>query len=99
MENTITPNVMAGLTFRLKGRELLKIGTGSKTMYSLSKDSVVSYQTIHRWITTPHNVKMLDLDTLANFLLDGLGVPPDSLDSVTLADIFEVVKKDESEAT
>ena len=80
---------MAG-ALRLKGRSLLKLRKGSETsLLSLSQISRVSYPTILRYVSTPEDVKLLDLSVLANILIDGLGLTPSEIMNMKVSDLFE----------
>ena len=80
---------MAG-SLRLRGRSLLKLRKGTETsLLSLSQISRVSYPTILRYLTSPEDVKMLDLSVLANILVDGFGMAPKEILDMKVGDLFE----------
>jgi len=86
--------IMATGTFRLKGRQLYAQGFVNRTVQNvkdLADRSGLSYPTAHRWIEKPYELTSIDLENLAGFLVDGLGMKPEDVANIRFGDIFEYV--------
>ncbi len=83
---------MPGWRFQLRGPDLLSLGKGAANMHQLAMHSGISYPTALRYISTPEKVQVVDMETIANILLDGLGLTPDEALNLKVSDLFELVK-------
>lgn len=79
--------------FRLKGSRLMALGKerGVENPHQVSMKSGVSYPTIHRYAEKPEEVEAISLRALYGFLVDGLGLSPDEVESLRFGDVFEAV--------
>lgn len=85
--------IMVNGAFRLKGQALLALGKlrGIENAHQIHLRSGVSWPTIYRYIENPDQVQSINLDSLAGFLIDGLGLSPDEVVGLKFGDVFEYV--------
>lgn len=83
-------SIMAEGNIRLKGRELLE--RYDKTLYRVAKDGGVPYSTLHRWVSTPEEVRAMSGDILLGFLR-GLGLTIAEINALRFEDVFEVCEE------
>lgn len=89
--------VMATGIFRLKGRQLYAQGFVNRQIQNikeLADRSGLSYPTAYRWVEKPHELSSIDLENLAGFLVDGLGIKPEEVIELRFGDIFEFVPQE-----
>jgi hypothetical protein len=85
---------MAGIgTFRLKGDHLLTISKKAHNMHQVSRQAGASWPTIHKYMTSD-KLKSIDLEVLADLLLDGIGLTPEELAIIPFGEIFEFVESE-----
>lgn len=83
MENIL----MASGAFRLKGRKFYGQGISEnrvRNMQEVADRSGMTYPTVHRWINDGATFK-----NLAAFLIDGLGLTPEEVSSLTFGELFD----------
>lgn len=83
-------DILANGYFRLKARELLE--KHDTNLHRASQKGQVTYGTLHRYVSTPEEVKAMSTRVLYAFLVDGLGYSPAELEDLRFGDVFEVVK-------
>ena len=87
-------NNMATGVFRLKGRQLYGKGISEgrvRNIQEIADRSGMSYPTAHRWVDKSEEITGADYETLAGFLIDGLGLTPDEVSKLDFGEIFEFV--------
>ena len=86
-------------TFRLKGRSLLEYAKrrGANNLYQVHLRSGVGWQTAHKYMTKA-SLDSIDLNILADLLIDGVGLHPDEIANLRFGDIFEFVPREEKKA-
>ncbi len=82
---------MTNKRLRFKGECMLAIGKGAKNAHQLALRSRVSYPTILRYITMPHEIQAYDAMVLPAILIDGQGIAPEELLNMRLGDLFDLV--------
>lgn len=93
---------MATGTFRLKGRQLYAKGYADrrvKNIQEVATKSGMTYPTAFRWIDRPEEITGINLENLAGFLIDGLGLTPEEVINLRLGDVFDFVPHGIREAT
>lgn len=86
-------------TFRLKGQGLLQRAKarGVANLYQLHLRSGRGWQTTHKYMTR-ETLQSIDLEILADLLIDGVGLTPAEIAEMKFGDIFEFVPAEENPA-
>lgn len=80
--------LMAKGTVRLKGGDLKE--NYSTSMYRMSKDGDVSYDAVHKYITTPEKAIRMD-GTILYAILTNLGLDREQVLALPLGDVFDII--------
>lgn len=86
--------IMSSGVFRLKGRQLYGKGISEgrvRNIQEIAVKSGMTYPTAHRWVDKPETITGIDFETLAGFLIDGLGLSPDEVSHLQFGEVFDFV--------
>ena len=80
-------------TFTLKAAALIERFAQEQSLYRIAKNSRLSYGTIHRWMNEDA-IANVQTDQLFSFLIDGLGLDKETVEQMTVGELFEYVAKE-----
>lgn len=80
-------------TFIPKVAALIERFGQGRSLYRIAKDSDLSYGTIHRWVNEGA-ITNVQTDQLFSFLVDGLGLDRETVERMTVGELFEYVTKE-----